>query len=88
VSFSDGRIDSLRRSRFGEENTRCRYLASTGLEVSPHRPQCRPSVEEGQEGGVSSGGGKAQARDTTVSDPSIAGRPNQGWEKGKGKGAE
>jgi len=32
----------------------CRYLASTGLEVSPRRPQCRPSVEEGQEVGVSS----------------------------------
>lgn len=82
LSFSDGRIDLLRRSRFGEESMRYRYLVSTGLEASPRRPQCRPLVEEGQESGISSGGGRAQVRDKTVGDPSVASGSIQRWGEG------
>lgn len=57
----------------------CRYLASTGLEVSPRRPQCLPSVEESQEAICSSGGGRAQSRGRKVSSPSVANGSNQRW---------
>lgn len=66
----------------------CRYLASIGLEASPRRPQCLPSVEEGQEMICSSGGGRAQSRGRKVSNPSVANGSNQRRWEGELNGEE